>query len=98
MPKFDMVMLDPERLRNARLKRGLTRGEVQRLAGLGESTVWKVHNSRPVTLQTARWIAKALRVSLKSLLAQPGGATGAKQLNKLSRSAGLEKTGSQSAA
>ena len=46
-------------------------GDLERRTRLSHKTIWLARTGRPVGLGAARKIAKALRVSLRSLLATP---------------------------
>ena len=63
----DALRIDGEKLRLARLRRGMSREDLAVAAGCARSTVWRAHARLPITLVNARQIAKALRVSLKTI-------------------------------
>lgn len=54
----------PSRLAELMAERGLTQRELQRLTGLPIQTVTSAYHSRPIQLETAIKIAKALHVPL----------------------------------
>ncbi|MEW6252085.1 MAG: hypothetical protein AB1716_15710 [Planctomycetota bacterium] len=67
----DKFVFDRAAFRAARLRRLLTVAEVGQAANLARGTIFAVAAGRPVTLKTARAVAAALRVGLRSLLAAP---------------------------
>ncbi len=63
----DLLRLDGEVVRLARIERQLTREELAAAARCSMSTVRLAHAGVPISLTKARDLAKALRVSLASL-------------------------------
>jgi len=68
--------LDAAAVANAMLHRAMVRRELQERSGLSHFTTWKACNARPISLHSAKKIAKALRCSLRTLLANQGDAAG----------------------
>ena len=70
MRRSDAIILDPNAVELARRGRLLTVGELVRRSGTSVKLVWRARTGRPVSVPKARAIAKALSVSLRSLLAE----------------------------
>jgi len=83
--KRDLVLFDGDAVTRRRLTLNMTRDELVMGSGCSPRTVWAVHNGVPISLMKAREIAKALRVSLRSLCAP-------KNPNKQSGEVGAQTT------
>ncbi len=67
--KKDLILFDGEAVARRRLALNMTRDELVDASGCSARTVWSAHNAVPVSLRKARDIARALRMSLRSLCA-----------------------------
>lgn len=62
------MTLDPVRLQALRVRRGLLKNEVARLAAVNQTSASQAMNGKPVGLRVARALAAALGVPLEELL------------------------------
>jgi hypothetical protein len=69
MPKTDLVTMNVRAVEAARLRRLWTLATLGQRSGVCRATLYVMRAGRPISLVSARALAKALKVSLRSLLA-----------------------------